>query len=216
MKKIIVIAPHPDDEVLGCGGTIKKHVKEGDEVYLCIVTSVHSPKWSEQFIEERGKEIENSRISLGIKQVFLLGYPAAKLDTVSQMDINDNLQGIIEKVKPDIAYIPFASDINKDHRIVHESSLVALRPQSGVSTVISYEALSETDWGLDLFKPNVYVGISEFFEDKIKAMKCYHSEIRKFPHPRSLEGIEILAKKRGMESGLMMAESFLLIRDSRK
>lgn len=214
--KVLVIAPHPDDEVLGCGGTIAKHTKEGDDVYLCIVTKAYTPDWSEEFLKNRPKKIEEANKILGIKKTYILDYPTVKLDTIPQKELNAAISKVVNEVNPDILYIPHKGDLNKDHRLVFEASLVAIRPANHkVKRILSYETLSETEWGLSLepFAPNVYVDISETFETKIEAMKAYESELRQYPHPRSLEIIEALAKKRGSEAGLKLAEAFILIRE---
>ncbi|MEK7663900.1 MAG: PIG-L deacetylase family protein [Patescibacteria group bacterium] len=221
MSKILVIAPHPDDEVLGCGGTIKKYVESGDEVYLCIITKPRVPDWSEEYIASKQKEIEASNKALGFKETFFLDLPALRLDTIAQKDLNDQLIKICEKLKPQILYIPFFGDINHDHQIVSRAGLVAARPKPGslVKKIFAYEVLSETEWNMprdSVFVPNYYEDISGFVDAKKEAMACYKSELKEYPHPRSLEGIEILAKKRGIEAGLEYAEAFMLIREINK
>jgi len=222
---ILVIAPHPDDEVLGCGGTIKKHTNKGDNVYLCIVTKAYTPDWSKAFIENRKKEIACAKGVLGIKEIFFLDLPTVKLDTVPQKKLNDLISNCVNKVKPEILYIPFAGDINKDHRLVFEASLVAARPKPNFSVkkIFSYEVPSETEWGTarakgieEIFIPNEYVDISETLEVKLKAMSCYKSELKEFPHPRSLKAITVSAEKRGSEAGLQAAEAFMIIREISK
>jgi len=214
--KILVISPHPDDEVLGCGGTMARHSINKDEVYLCIVTKGYEPDWSKSFMEEMKKQIKQSSKILGIKETHFLGYPTVKLDTIPQKDLNKSIFKIIEKIRPDVLYIPHKGDLNKDHRIIFESSLVASRPLKHiVRRILSYEVLSETEWGqpIEPFIPNVYVNISKTFDKKIEAVNAYKSELKKYPHPRSIEIIEALAKKRGSEAGLMLAEAFKLIRE---
>lgn len=214
--RILVIAPHPDDEVLGCGGTITNYTKENNEVFLCIVTKAYSPDWPEEVIKDKPKEIKKANKILGIKKTYFLGFQTVKLDNILQKDLNDSISDIVNEVKPDIVYIPHKGDLNKDHRLVFEASLVALRPVKHiVKKILSYEVPSETEWGqeLDLFVPNVYENISKTFEFKIKAMKAYKSELRQYPHPRSLKCIEILARKRGSEIGIEYAESYMLIRE---
>ena len=216
MMKILIIAPHPDDEVLGCGGTVAKHSKRGDEVYLCIVTKAYTPDWSEEFLKNRPKEIEKSNKILGIKKTYFLDYLTVKLDTIPQKELNEAISKVVNEVNPDILYIPHKGDLNKDHRLVFESSLVATRPANHkIKRISSYETLSETEWGqpIEPFIPNVYVNISETFEIKIEAMKAYESELKQYPHPRSLEIVEALAKKRGSEVGVKFAEAFMLVRE---
>src|SRR3989344_1153478 len=108
--KILVIAPHPDDEFLGCGGTIKKYSEKGDEVFLCIVTKAYTPDWSEEFITNRKKEIELSVKTLGISKLFLLDFPTVKLDIISQKELNDSISKVVQEVRPEIVFIPFRSE----------------------------------------------------------------------------------------------------------
>ena len=142
-----------------------------------------------------------------------------KLDTVPQKELNDAISKIVKNVKPDIALIPFIGDLNRDHRIVSESSLVALRPSVNFSVkkIWSYETISETEWALpvkkNMFRPNVYIDISDTLKTKLKAMLAYKSELRDHPHPRSLETLSVLAEKRGSEVCLKFAEAFMSVRD---
>ena len=214
--KILVIAPHPDDEVLGCGGTIAKHVNNGDIVDLCIVTQPYAPEWSESYIKNKKKEIEKSKNILGIREIHFLDLPTVKLDGLLQKDINTALYGIVKETTPDVVYIPHKGDLNRDHRIVFECALVALRPIGcGVKKILSYEILSETEWGqpIEPFFPNFYVDISKTISEKCNAMEAYSSELKSEPHPRSLKIIRANAKKRGSEVGVSYAESFILIRE---
>ncbi len=217
MAIVLVVAPHPDDEILGCGGTIARHVSQGDTVYVCIVTTAYTPDWSKEYIEHRHTEITNSNSILGIKKTFFLDFPTAKLDTISRKEINESLHSVVQRLKPEVVYIPHGGDIHLDHRIVHESALVALRPSSNSSTIrtLAYETLSETEWGRSLkhFIPNVFVDITDFLELKKNAMKAYGSELRQEPNPRSLNSIEALARKRGSEVNVSCAESFMLLRE---
>lgn len=215
--KILVIAPHPDDEILGCGGVIVKYSKKGDDIYLCIVTKAYTPDWTEEFLKNRPKEIAEASKVLGIKKTYFLDFPTVKLDTIPQKELNDKLSKIINEVKPEIVFTCHMGDLNRDHRLVFEATLVATRPNSEhkIKKILSYETPSETEWGRQFkeFSPNVYEDISEEIEAKIEAMKIYKSELKEFPHPRSIEGIEVLAKKRGSEAGKNFAEAFILIRE---
>jgi len=214
--RILVIAPHPDDEVLGCGGTIAKYSEMGYKIFLLIATKTYFPDWPEDILKTKPIEIKKVNKILGIEKTYYLNFPTVKLDTIPQKELNDSILDIVETVKPDIVYIPHRGDLNKDHRLVFEASLVALRPViNNVKKILSYEVISETEWGqeINLFIPNVYEDISETFENKISAMEIYKGELKKYPHPRSLKGIEILARKRGTEIGVKYAESFMLIRE---
>lgn len=213
---ILIIAPHPDDEVLGCGGTIGRLSKEGNSVTLCIVTKPYPPDWSTDYIEAKSLDIEKSNRKLGISQTLFLNFSTVKLDTIPQKDLNDSLSKVVADTKPDIVFIPHNGDLNRDHRIVHEASLVATRPFcSFVKKILVYETLSETEWGYSntQFRPDVYFNITCFIELKKEAMQLYKTEIKSAPHPRSLELISALATKRGSEIGLKYAEAFMLIRE---
>jgi len=215
-QKILIIAPHPDDETLGCGGTIAKHILSGDHVTLCIATTAHKPDWSDEYLDLRSKQINEAVKILGIHEVIELGYHTVKLDTIPQKEITERLIMIVNELQPDIAYIPFKGDLHRDHRVIFESALVALRPVNcNVKKILAYETLSETEWGQPIapFNPNVYCDITKTFLKKIKALKAYKTELREYPHPRSLEAIEAVAKKRGTEVGVFYAEAFSLIRE---
>lgn len=213
--KILIIAPHPDDEVLGCGGTIAKYAARGDCVSVCYVTSAYLPEWSEDYLEKKEIEIQRSNAILGITRRFDLHYPTVKLDTIPQKDLNTSLHDVVMEVRLDCAFIPHRGDLNMDHRIVHDASLVALRPiNHRCSRILSYETLSETEWGpgIALFEPRYYVDISDTIITKIEGMGVFSTEIKKMPHPRSREGILALAQKRGSEILVEAAEAFMPIR----
>jgi LmbE family N-acetylglucosaminyl deacetylase len=212
---ILVIAPHPDDEVLGCGGTIAKYASRGDRVSVCYLTKAYTPDWSEEYLATKEIEIQKSNAILGISERFDLNYPTVMLDTHPQKDINASLARIVNKVCPDYAFIPHRGDLNMDHRIIHEAALVALRPQAHhCNQILSYETLSETEWGSGIspFEPKYYVNISGTINTKIKAMEAFQTEIKAFPHPRSSENILHLARKRGSEILINAAEAFMPIR----
>lgn len=219
MARVLVIAPHPDDEVLGCGGTIVKHASEGDEVYLCIVTKAYPPEWSEDEIRERRDEVLRVNKILGVKKTCFLDLPTVKLDTIPQKELNEVIAQVTNKVHPEIVYIPHGGDVNRDHGLVFDAMMVAARPKPGsvIKKVICYETLSETEWAApfpeNAFMPNVYIDISGVLETKLKAMAEYKSELREFPHPRSLEAISALAKVRGTVVGVEAAEAFMLVRE---
>jgi len=221
--KILVVAPHPDDEVLGCGGTIKKHIESGDQVYLCIMTRPLVGDWSHEYIENKDKEIKSSNGFMGFKEVFSLDFPSLRMDAIPQKDINDKLLEVFSKVNPEILFVPFRGDINHDHRITFDACLVAARPShacNSIKKIIAYEISSTTDLGKlktekveDIFVPNYYEDITLFLKEKIVAMEFYRSEMKEFPNPRSKKGIEVLAQKRGMECGAEAAEAFTIIRE---
>jgi LmbE family N-acetylglucosaminyl deacetylase len=213
--KTLIIAPHSDDEILGCGGTIAKYASRGDLVSVCYVTKAYLPDWSSEYIQRKETEIKQSNAIIGISKRYDLNYPTVMLDTIPQKDINTSLSEVIAEVCPDCIFIPHRGDLNTDHRIVHDAALVSLRPISHKYThILSYETLSETEWGPggSTFDPRYYVNISDTIEIKIKAMDAFKTELKESPHPRSLEVIRFLARKRGSEIQVNSAEAFMPIR----
>ena len=208
--KILIIAAHPDDEVLGMGATIKKLSKKRHEIHLCVVTDGASAQYQDKkMIKIRKDACVKAGKILGITKFTFLEFPDAKLDTISQLDINKKLEIIIKKNKPEIVYTTPYHDLMKDHQKVNESTLVATRPtSSSVKKILCYEIPGITK---NPFKPNIYEKIDKEFEFKKKAFQIYKSEVMKFPHPRSIKAIENLAIYRGIQSGLEKAEAFELI-----
>jgi N-acetylglucosamine malate deacetylase 1 len=212
---ILIIAPHPDDEVLGCGGTIAKYIKNSDNVYVCYVTRAYTPDWSEEFIANRESEIKKANKILNIKKAYFLDFPTCKLDTIPQKTLNDALAKVVSEVNPDVVYIPHGGDLHMDHKLVYEAAMVVARPYAsqGIKKILCYETVSETEWGTQDFRPNVYEDIDGFMDTKLQAMQAYKSEIKPFPHPRSREVLSALAIKRGSEAGVKVAEAFMQIRE---
>lgn len=212
---VLIIAPHPDDEVLGCGGTIAKYSQRGDHITVCYATKAYTPDWSEEYLIKKENEIEISNSILGISKRIDLGYPTVQLDTIPQKDITDSLSEIANQIKPNITFIPHRGDLNKGHQIIHDAALVALRPISHrCSKIFAYETLSETEWGPNphSFHPDYYVDISETWEVKIEAMNVFTTELKEEPHPRSSDVMRALAIKRGSEILAMAAEAFMVVR----
>ena len=208
---ILVIAAHPDDEVLGMGATIKKLSNKGKKIQLCVVSEGASAQYKdEKMIKVREEACKKSAKILGIAGVNFLGFPDMRLDSISHLEINVELEKIIEKYHPHTVYTTPFNDLNIDHQRVFESTLVATRTLSSpVKHLLCYElpGLVRTP-----FQSTVYEEISEEISYKIKALKVYRSELKKFPHARSIESIKNLAIHRGIEAGLRKAESFQLIR----
>jgi LmbE family N-acetylglucosaminyl deacetylase len=206
--KILVIAPHPDDEVLGMGGTIKKLSKK-NKIILCVVSEGATAQYKDKkMIKVRRDSCKKTAKILGISQTIFLDYPDMRLN-LSHLDINKKLEEIIEKYRPEIVYTAPKNDLNLDHQIVFNSTLVACRPKSGVKQILCYEIQGNTKVP---FAPNVFENIEKEFPYKIKGFKMYESEIEEFPNPRSIAAIENLAIQRGVESGTKKAEAFELIR----
>ncbi|SVC47678.1 uncharacterized protein METZ01_LOCUS300532 [marine metagenome] len=206
--KILVIAPHPDDEVLGMGGTIKKLSKK-NKIILCVVSEGATAQYKDKkMIKVRRDSCKKTAKILGISQTIFLDYPDMRLN-LSHLDINKKLEEIVEKYRPEIVYTAPKNDLNLDHQMVFNSTLVACRPKSGVKQILCYEIQGNTKVP---FVPNVFENIEKEFSYKIKGFKMYKSEIEEFPNPRSIAAIENLAIQRGIESGTRKAEAFELIR----
>ncbi len=216
---VLIIAPHPDDEVLGAGGTIARFAAEGAEVYVVIATKGYPPDFKEEIVQKVRQEALAAHKVLGIKETIFLSLPAAKLDTIPHRDVNCQLIEVCQKVQPEILFIPFNGDLHLDHQRIFLSALVAARPNSNFApkTIYAYETLSETNWNAPYvtpnFVPNVFVDISAYLEAKIQAMEIYASQLNPFPHERSVEALRALATLRGSTVGCFAAEAFVLVRE---
>ena len=221
-KKILVVVAHPDDEVLGCGGTILKYIDEGYKVDLITLTdgvSSRSIKKQNNNIEKKRRLealLKSSKI-LGIKNILNLDFPDNKLDSVPILDIIQPIEKKIIKFKPCKIITHFDNDLNKDHNIVSKAIQTICRPITAfnINEILFFEVLSSTEWHLNKknsFVPNKFVDITKTIHKKISAFKSYKREIQKFPHSRSIEGIKTIAKYRGMMSGLKYAEAFIIHR----
>jgi len=221
-KTILVVAAHPDDEILGCGGTIKRLVDEGYTAYTLIlgegITSRDEKRdWDERIveIEELKKQVNEANRIIGVKEVFLHDFPDNRFDTVALLDIVKVIENIKNKLQPDIIFTHYENDLNIDHQITHKAVLTATRPMKGecVKELYSFEVLSSTEWNYPLsFSPDVFFDISDYMEYKKKAMQIYKSELNDYPHPRSLEGMDISAKGWGLKVGYKYAEAFKTVR----
>lgn len=219
MKRILAIAPHADDEIIGLGGTLVKHIENGDEVYVCIVTKGVAPLFSDAFMEQLRAETLECHKVLGVKKTFFLEFPSVMLDSVPRYELNSAIMNVFNEVQPDIVYIPHFGDMQKDHSLVSEAAMVCVRPkyQYKVVGVYAYETLSETEWNIphtsNVFIPQRYVDITETLKKKLQLLQCYKSQISDFPNPRSLEAVTSLAKYRGATVGVKAAEAFAVIRE---
>lgn len=216
---ILVVATHPDDEVLGCGGAIARHAARGDRVDVVVVTRGAPDLYSEDQVKQLRKELESAHAILGVSAVHFLDFPAPKLDLVPSHELADALGAQFASIRPAAAYIPHRGDLHSDHRRVFDAALVAARPidVAAVRRLLSYETLSETEWAApvveDAFLPSVFIDIGPYLEKKQKAMAAYRSQLKEFPHPRSLQAVECLARLRGSTVGVPAAEAFQLIRE---
>ena len=219
--RVLIIAPHPDDEVLGCGGIIAKNVSEGNEVYVGIVTKMCEPIFADELDVQNKEHCLNAHKLLGVRKTVFLDHPAAMLESVPRHVFNSSIGRLISDLQPDEVYIPHRGDLHLDHKMVADACMVALRPRFdySVKRVYAYETLSETEWDtpntVNVFMPNVFVDISDFIDVKIAAMKEYKNQVCEFPNPRSAEAIRALAMLRGSTISRNYAEAFMLIREIR-
>jgi LmbE family N-acetylglucosaminyl deacetylase len=218
-RTVLVVAAHSDDEALGCGGTIAKHVAQGDSVYAVFladgVTSRVAASEKEQ--AERDFAAKQAHKVLGIKQSFMLGFPDNRMDTVPLLDIVQKLEQVVTDVKPQIVYTHHNGDLNIDHRVTHQAVLTACRPVPGssVKEIYTFEVLSATEWNNPLvrpFMPCVFIDITEYLQTKMNALAEYNLEMRESPHSRSLENAKRLAELRGSSVGVNAAEAMMAIR----
>jgi len=216
--RALVVAPHPDDEILGAGGVMARLIAEGSELYVVIVTKGTEPMFSREGTIQCRKDARAAHELLGVRETEFLDLPAALLDTVPHSELNSAIEGAIARIRPDVLFVPFPGDIHLDHRLVFESVMVACRPngQAVPRSIYAYETLSETNWnapGLySNFAPNVFVDVSDFLERKLEALRLYQDELRSFPNERSEEAVMALARHRGATVFCAAAEAFVLIR----
>lgn len=221
-KKILIVAAHPDDEVLGCFGTVAKLIQDGYEAYTLILGEGKTSRDDIRNVEDKkdeikalNYEIQNSNDSIGIKKVFVESFPDNRFDSVDLLDIVKVISKVKEEIKPDIIFTHYENDLNIDHQITYKAVITATRPikNESVKEIYSFEILSSTEWNYPIsFSPNTFFDITSTLDLKINAMKEYKSELCKYPHPRSLEGIELNAKYQGMRVGKEYVEAFKSIR----
>ena len=221
-KNILVVSAHPDDEVLGLGGTLKHHTVIGDSVSILIIASIGSTRYDKKTIQLIKNSALKSANHLGIDDVRFSDLNDQMLDSLPLITITKQIEKVINDVKPHIIYTHHFGDINRDHQIVHDATLTAARPYSTpfVEKIISYETPSSTEWSNTsiekCFTPNMFTDISIFLEDKLKAVSEYSTELQPYPHPRSLEALENRAKYWGSIIGVRAAEPFVLVRELTK
>jgi len=225
MNNILVIAAHPDDEALGCGGTMPRLAREGNDVYTLIlgegITSRDMERdrtKRENEIAELRKQTEDANKILGVKKVYTYDFPDNRFDTVPLLDIIKTIEKIKGGVKPDIVFTHHLGDLNIDHQITFKAVMAACRPtkDESVKEIYSFEIPSSSEWNapssLTYFMPDYFVNINKSLEIKINALKEYETELRDFPHPRSLKAVELNAKYWGVKMGFEAAEAFKTIR----
>ncbi|WP_202819748.1 PIG-L deacetylase family protein [Thaumasiovibrio subtropicus] len=218
-KVVLVVAAHSDDEALGCGGTIAKHVDNGDDVYVVFMTDGVASR-VENGINESNERLDASKAALsvlGVKEVFRFDFPDNKMDSVPLLSVVKEVESVISRVLPTIIYTHFQGDLNVDHYVTHKAVMTACRPQSWccVKEIYCFEVLSSTEWNSKAekaFLPQKIVDVAAQWDQKIEALSCYHREMRTAPHSRSIESVEALGTLRGATHGLDKAEAFFVER----
>ena len=224
-QKILIIAAHPDDEVLGCGGSMAKWAKEGHEVHVLILAEGATSRGKQRDRTSRTEELsllaqsaKRAADILGVESVELLDYPDNRMDSIDLLDVVKEVEKKNEELKPDVVVTHHGGDLNIDHRVIHQAVITACRPQPSqpVKRILSFEVPSATEWQSPTvnspFVPNWFEDISDTLELKIKALEIYQSEMREWPHARSIKAVEHLAGWRGASIGCEAAESFMLVR----
>ena len=217
MESILVISPHPDDETLGCGGTLLRHKDNGDKIYWLIVTGINEESgWSNKDVIKRDFEIEAVINKYDFNEVYNFRLPTTKIDTVPLSILIEQITDVYKICKPGVIYMPFAHDVHTDHKIIAmalQSTFKWFRFPH-IYKVLMYETLSETEFDFVSarnFRPNIFSNISEYLDEKIEIMKIYESEMGNSPFPRSEETIRSLAVYRGSQGGFRAAEAFELV-----
>ena len=220
MNKVLIVAPHPDDETLGCGGTIIKHKSKGDEIYWLIVTNISVEEgYDKDRVKERQKEIDVVSKEYGFNEIFKLDFPTTKLDMIPKVEIIEAISNVVCKVNAELVYVPNKNDVHSDHKITFESVMSAIKifRCPFIKKVLMYETISETEFAppfqSDTFMPNSFSDISRFVNKKCSIMEIYNTELRNHPFARSIDNIKALSVFRGATAGVKNAEAFAVIKE---
>ncbi|GGE14533.1 PIG-L domain-containing protein [Polymorphobacter glacialis] len=219
IARALVLAPHPDDEVLGVGGVMARLANLGARVEVAIVTEGKPPQYSAEQVAAVRAEAGAAHARLGIAHTHYLGLPAAGLDRLPHAELNRAIGDLVVAVRPDTLFVPFPGDIHRDHQLVFEAAMVAARPAGPVYPlrILAYETLSETNWNAPFltpaFTPNVFIDIADTLETKLAAFAAFASQVRAFPAERSVEALSALARLRGATVHRAAAEAFVLVRE---
>lgn len=226
-QRVLVVAAHPDDEVLGCGATIARLTREGAEVYIAILgEGITSRYEKEEWVDRKLLEklhAASRRVAalLGAKDLFIHDLPDNKFDTVPLLDVAKIIEDIIKQVRPQVIYTHHGGDLNIDHSITARAALTATRPVAGcpVRELLAFEVPSSTEWAFQQYEPvfraDVFMDVQATIDAKVKAMELYEGEMRPFPHPRSAEALRAIARRWGSVAGVDSAEAFELVRSIR-
>jgi LmbE family N-acetylglucosaminyl deacetylase len=218
--KVLVVSPHPDDEVLGTGGTIARLTNEGNDVTVAIVTKGWEPLFPNSQVEQIRAEARAAGQVLGVNSLRFMDLPVTKLNEIHKHQLNKEFDQLVSEEEPELVFIPFCGDRQEDHRQVFDACMIALRPlvsRKYVKRILCYETISETHWSAaciePYFEPQLWVDISNYLSVKLEAMRRYISQLRQEPDARSLEAISSLAKWRGSMVGMPAAECFVVVRE---
>ncbi len=222
MSTTLVVAPHPDDETLGCGGTLLREAADGTNIHWLIVTTMTADSYDAARVAAREQEIESVSTAYRFKQTHQLPFPAATLDSQSDSDLIGAIANVVNEVEPDTVYVPFPGDIHSDHGAVFNAVAAATKPfrYPSVQRIYAFETLSETNFAvnptIDAFRPSLFIDISPYLAQKIEIMRLYQGELGEHPFPRSIEAINASAVLRGSQCNCNAAEAFMVIREIRK
>lgn len=216
MKKVLVVIAHPDDEVLGCGGTIAKHTATGDEVRIVSIADGEQSRNVARKLN-RDDKLEASRVVLGASSCKAFNLKDNQLDSYPLLEIVKLIEIEVANFLPQVVYTHSLTDLNVDHQVVHKAVVTSCRglPGRSVKKILSFEVPSSTEWQsceAEVFKPDYFVDITKYYSKKIEGLNVYRNEMRDFPHPRSFEYVDSLAKIRGAQVGVKKAEAFKVIR----
>jgi LmbE family N-acetylglucosaminyl deacetylase len=218
---VLVISAHPDDETLGCGGTLLKHIERGDRISWVVVTEAFQPDWSEEVIRRMTRQVESVARAYPVEKTFKLGFHTTRLDSLPIGQIIEAIRSVAEVVRPNIVYVVNGGDVHSDHRIVFAATMSVFKPlymqRLGVNRILSYETISSTDAGVSQlcapFLPTVFSQITGFMDRKIEIMQLYETEIQPDPLPRGPSALRSFARFRGATVGVEYAEAFMLLRE---
>lgn len=220
-RRILVVAAHPDDEVLGLGGTLARHADQGDEIHILILAEGATSRQGEgaEAVAHLRQVAARAAAILGARPPRFAGLPDNRMDSLDLLDVTQVVEAVVEEVKPDVVYTHHGGDLNRDHRVTHEAVVTACRPLPGAPrrALFAFETVSSTEWASpavgEAFRPARFVDISASFDRKMRALAEYACEMRPFPHARSLLAVEALARLRGSQAGLDAAEAFVLLHE---
>lgn len=223
MSRVLVVAPHADDESLGCGGTLLKHLASGDELHWLLVTGMSSETgFSQENITIRSEEIRQVGERYSFSSITELMFPPARLSEIPESDLIRRISQAVLDTRPELVYTAYRNDAHSDHEAVFDAVMASTKSfrYPFIRRVLAYETISETDFGLKPedggFKPNVYINIEDFLKEKLDILDLFKSEMGQFPFPRSREALEALSKVRGVQCGCRAAEAFMLIKEINK